>query len=313
MKFEITNKDKILFPKSKITKQDFINYYKKIAPKIIPLIKNRPITLQRFPDGIDGEMFFQKKALDYFPKWIKTINVQRTEKESINMPLVTDLDSLLYLANQVGVIHIWLSKIDKLNYPDRIVFDLDPQTDNFSKVIEAVIDLKKILDALNLPTFFMTTGSRGMHVVVPIKPEYTFDETRNFAKNIALMLTAKYPSKYTIEPRKEKRKDRVFIDYLRNAYGQTQVAPYSIRPKDKAPIATPISFKELNKHLSSQKFNIKNIFKRNLYPFEKIDSNKASIAKAIVEINITFFFNKFLEIFKNEKLAYPNKRVSFFI
>ncbi|MFA6501924.1 MAG: non-homologous end-joining DNA ligase, partial [Parachlamydiales bacterium] len=259
MKFEITNKNKILFPESEISKEDFINYYKKISKKIIPLIANRPITLQRFPDGIEGEIFFQKKAMEYYPKWIKTVSIKKQDGSSIDMPLVTDLDSLLYIANQVGVIHIWLSKIDKLNYPDRIVFDLDPDRNNFAQVIEVAKGLKKILDLLKLPSFFMTTGSKGIHVIVPIKPEYVFDEVKEFARNIASILSNTDPEKYTIEPRKEKRKNKVYIDYLRNSYAATQVAPYSIRPKEHAPIATPISFRELNKNLTSQKFNIKNI------------------------------------------------------
>src|SRR3972149_2819186 len=121
MKFQITNRQKILFPKSKISKEEYVNYYRKIAKKIIPLIKDRPITLQRFPEGIKGQIFFHKKIMDYYPKWIKTVSVKRQKKTPIKMAIIDDLDSLLYLANQVGVIHIWLSKKDKLNIPDRLI------------------------------------------------------------------------------------------------------------------------------------------------------------------------------------------------
>jgi len=285
MKYELTNKNKILFPKSKITKEDFFNYYKKIAKKMLPLIKNRPITLQRFPSGIDKELFFQKKALPYYPKWIKTISIKRQDKPPIKMPLITDIKSFLYIVNQVGVIHIWLSKTDKLDYPDRLIFDLDPPNGNFLKVVEAAKDLKKLLDILKLPSFFMTTGSRGLHVIIPIKREYAFDETREFAKKIALILTEQKPEKYTIEVRKEKRKNKVYIDFLRNAYAQTHVAPYSIRPKENAPIATPVNFNELNKTLKSQKYNLKNIFQRKLDPFSKIDSKSISLTNAMKKIN----------------------------
>ncbi len=284
MKFKISNKQKILFPISNITKEQFIDYYKKIAKKILPLIKDRPITLQRFPEGVNGQIFFQKKAMDYYPKWIKTVSIKRQKNTPIKMPIINDLDSLLYIANQVGVLHIWLSKKDKLNIPDRLIFDLDPPGNDFSKVIEAAKDLKKLLDFLKLPSFLMTTGSKGLHVVVPIKREKTFDEVRGFAKKIALILSNQNPKKYTIETRIEKRKNRVFIDYLRNAFAQTQVAPYSIRPIENAPIATPISWKELSKDINSQSFNIKNILKRKTNPFSSLDSKSVSLKKAFKQI-----------------------------
>lgn len=277
---EITNKQKILFPKSKITKEEYVNYYKKIAKKILPFIKDRPLTLKRFPNGIQGIKFFQKKAMDYYPKSIKTIAVKREGKTSIKMPVITDVESLLYIANQVGEFHPWLSKIDKLNYPDRLIFDLDPGKNSFSIVIDAAKELKKLLDILKLPAFLMTTGSKGLHVIVPIKREKTFDEVRAFAKKIALYLANKYPSKFTIETRKDKRKKRVFIDYLRNAFAQTAVCAFSIRAIESAPIATPITFQELNKNLNPQKFNLKNIFKRSKNPISSLNSKAVSIKNA---------------------------------
>jgi len=274
---EITNKDKILFPKDKITKLDFVNYYKKAAKLILPFLKDRPLTLKRFPNGIKNEMFFQKKVMDYYPSFIKTVQVKREGKSPIKMPVITDLKSLLYIANQVGEFHPWLSKTNKLNYPDRLIFDLDPKKNNFSKVIQAAKDLKKILDDLKLSSFLMTTGSKGLHIIIPIKPEKTFDEVRSIAKSIATILVNKYPTKYTIETRKEKRKNKVFIDYLRNAFHQTAVAAYSIRAIDKAPIATPVNFDELNKNLNAQKFNLQNIFSRTKNPFKTLNSKSVSL------------------------------------
>jgi len=282
---DITNKEKILFPKSKITKEEYVLYYKKIAKKILPFIKDRPLTLKRFPNGIQGLKFFQKKVMDYYPKWIKTISVKREGKTSIKMPVITNLDSLLYIANQVGELHPWLSKIDKLDYPDRLIFDLDPGKNSFSKVIGAAKDLKKVLDKLKLPSFLMTTGSKGLHVIVPIKREKTFDELRAFAKKIATYLATLYPSKYTIETRKDKRKKRVFIDYLRNAFAQTAVSAYSIRAIKSAPIATPITFQELNKNLNSQSFNVKNIFNRSKNPISSLNSKQVSIKAASIKID----------------------------
>ncbi|NGX49241.1 MAG: hypothetical protein K940chlam5_00837 [Candidatus Anoxychlamydiales bacterium] len=281
---DITNKEKILFPRSKITKEEYVLYYKKIAKKILPFIKDRPLTLKRFPNGIQGEKFFQKKVMDYYPKWIKTISVKREGKTPIKMPVITNLDSLLYIANQVGELHPWLSKIDKLDYPDRLIFDLDPEKNNFSKVIDAAKDLKKLLDTLKLPSFLMTTGSKGLHIIVPIKREKTFDEIRAFAKKVATYLTTSYPAKYTIETRKDKRKKRVFIDYLRNAFAQTAVSAYSIRAIESAPIATPITFQELNKNLNAQTFNVRNIFKRSKNPISSLNSRPVSIKAASIKI-----------------------------
>ncbi|KKK44545.1 hypothetical protein LCGC14_3166950 [marine sediment metagenome] len=281
---EITNKQKILFPKSKITKEEYVAYYKKIAKKILPFIKDRPLTLKRFPNGIQGIKFFQKKVMDYYPKWIKTVSVKREGKTSIKMPVITNLDSLLYIANQVGELHPWLSKIDKLDYPDRLIFDLDPEKNSFTKVIDAAKDLKKLLDILKLPSFLMTTGSKGLHIIVPIKREKTFDEIRAFAKKVATYLANKYPTKYTIETRKDKRKKRVFIDYLRNSFAQTAVSAFSIRAIESAPIATPITFQELNKILNSQTFNVKNIFKRSKNPISSLNSRSVSIKNASKKI-----------------------------
>jgi bifunctional non-homologous end joining protein LigD len=185
MKVEITNPNKILFPKSKITKEEFVDYYKFIAKKMLPLIKDRPISMQRFPGGINGIVFFQKNVFEYFPSWIKTVSVKRKNKENIKMALCNDRDSLLYLANQVCVPHVWLSRKDKLDYPDRMIFDLDPPKDDFPSVVKASLDLKKMLDELKLPSFVMTTGSKGLHVVIPIKREKKFDEVRHFARKIA--------------------------------------------------------------------------------------------------------------------------------
>ncbi len=282
---EITNKQKILFPKSKITKEEYVNYYKKIAKKILPFVKDRPLTLKRFPNGIQGIKFFQKQTMDYYPKWIKSVSIKREGRDSIKMPVITNIDSLLYIANQVGELHPWLSKIDKLNYPDRLIFDLDPEKNSFFKVVTAAKDLKKVLDALKLPSFLMTTGSKGLHIIVPIKREKTFDEIRAFAKKIAQYLAIKYPTQYTVEVRKDKRKKRVFIDYLRNAFAQTAISAFSIRAIKSAPIATPITFQELNKDLNAQKFNVKNIFKRVKNPMASLNSKAISIKNASKKID----------------------------
>jgi bifunctional non-homologous end joining protein LigD len=255
--------DTILFPSEGITKGDLIKYYAHIAPVILPHIKNRPISMQRFPNGIEEESFYQKDAPDYFPSWIKRQPIAKHDG-IVNYVVVNNAQTLVYLANQACiVIHTWLSKIDKPYYPDRIIFDLDPSYPNFDLVRKAARILHDFLEQLGIEPFIMTTGSRGVHVVIPIVRSYTFETTRTFAQNIGSFLVTRYPELFTIEIRKEKRGRRIFIDTLRNAFGQTGVAPYSVRAKPRASIATPLFWHEIDHaSLRPDLYTIKNIQKR---------------------------------------------------
>lgn len=279
-----TNENRVLFPKSGITKGDLINYYEKIAPTMLPYMKNRLISMQRFPGGIDQEGFYQKDASEYFPKWIKRVSVKKQDGGRVNYVVCNNAATLVYLANQACITnHIWLSRIDKLEIPDRMIFDLDPSECNFTKIRQGALILKKYLEDLGLCAFAMTTGSKGIHVVVPLKRKYSFDTVRQFAKNIAETLVNKYPERFTLEMHKQKRGKHIFIDYLRNAFGQTGVAPYSVRAKEKAPVATPLFWKEVSDaKLTATKYTIKNIFKRLDEvgdPWEKIDKHACSIKR----------------------------------
>ncbi len=260
---KITNPEKILFPKANCTKLDFIQYYQKIAPIMLPHIKDRPLTMNRFPEGVQGALFYQKDVPDYFPEYIALQPVEKSSGEVINYALINNEAALVYLGNYVCVPHIWLSKEPKLNYPDRMIFDFDPSPGvSFAMVKWAVQEMKKHLTLLGLPVFVMTTGSRGLHVVVPIKRNYLFDVVRGFAQEIAKCLVNKYPSKLTVEIRKAKRGKRIFIDTLRNAWGATTVAPYAVRAKEGAPIAVPLKWTEVSGLTTSHKYTIKNIFQR---------------------------------------------------
>lgn len=264
--FEISNQDRILFPDSKITKGDLIDYYKKIGKKMIPFMKNRPISMVRFPSGINKTGFFQKEAGEYFPKWIDTKKIKK-EGGFTNYVITNKVSTLVYLANQGCIApHIWLSRIDKLNYPDRMIFDLDPSDSlnkNFSIIRRCALLLKERIEQVGLKPFAMITGSRGIHVVVPIKRKYDFDYVRNFARELARPIILKNKELFTLEIRKEKREGRIFIDTMRNGFGQTVVAPYGVRARKGASVATPISWKEvLSSKLTPNKYTIKNIFKR---------------------------------------------------
>ena len=264
MKVEITNEDKVLFPKDKITKGDLIAYYATVAFRMLPLIKNRPISMKRYPDGIKKQGFVQKQVSDYFPDWIKTKAVKRKEKASIKMLVCNDKDTLRYLANQACITpHIWQSTLDSLKMPNRMVFDLDPPGKDFVSAVEGAKFLREVLEHdFRLKSYVMTTGSKGLHVVVPLKPIHTFEEVRNFAKRIGKILVDEEPAHYTLIPRKSERRSKLFIDYLRNGYGQTAVAPYAVRALDGAPVAIPLSWNELNASLSPQSFTLKTIKRR---------------------------------------------------
>lgn len=264
-KLELTNLDKILFPASGMTKLDLINYYQSIAPIILPWLHNRALSLFRFPDGITGQKFFQKNTPDYFPSWIKRFKVTLKSIDKFDLYSVcNNLETLIYLANYVCVPHVWLSKIDKLNLPDRLIFDLDPgKKDGFEQVRILALELHLFLTKLGLKPFAMLTGSTGVHVIVPIKRTKSFDDVRLFAKQVAQLFVKKAPDLYTQEMNIAKRQERVFIDVLRNGFGATVVAPYAVRDHEGAPVATPISWDEMHeKSLNSQRYNMTNILKK---------------------------------------------------
>ena len=282
----ISNRDKIFFPSSKYTKGDLIDYYKKISELMIPHIKGRPISMLRFPDGINGKQFYQKDTPDYFPDWIEVKQVKKQDGGTTNYVICNNTATLVYLANQACITpHIWLSKKDKLDYPDRMIFDLDHSDNDFSKVKSVAEKLKKILGKdLNLPVCLMTTGSRGLHVVIPLERSSNFDEVRDFAQTIAKHLETENPGEITTATHINKRGNKLYIDTARNGFGQTSVAPYAIRPIEGAPVATPIDWEDLeNPSLTSQTYNIKNIFLRfekKPDPWRNINRHSVSITSA---------------------------------
>jgi bifunctional non-homologous end joining protein LigD len=259
----ITRPEKILFPEDGITKGDLIRYYQRMSPWMLPHLEGRPLAMQRFPDGIDQPGFFQKAAAAYFPAWIKKVTVQKAGG-TVRHVVCDDAATLVYLANQACITpHIWLSRADQKNFPDEMIFDLDPSTDDFAAVIEAALALRRVLDDLELPVFIKTTGSRGLHVSVPLRPEQDFDSVRAFARRIAETVVSADPARYTLEQYKNKRHGRVFVDVNRNAYAQTAVAVYAVRARDGAPVSVPLEWNELRKkNLRSDAVTIKTIFER---------------------------------------------------
>lgn len=260
---EVSNLKKVLFPKSGITKGELITYYRKIASRALPLYRDRPLTMQRCPDGIQHQDFMQKEIPAYFPLWIEQKELPKKEG-SIRHILVNNTATFVYLANQACVtFHLGLSTIDKINYPRYLLFDLDPSSEDLGLLKKVALRVKELSESLGLGSFIQTTGSRGFHIYIPLKRELSFEPVHSFAKEFASYLAEQYPDEITIEQSKEKRDVRIFIDYVRNSYGLHAVGPYSVRTKENAPIATLLHWSELkNKELTSQTYTIKNIFDR---------------------------------------------------
>lgn len=257
----LTNPNKVLFPESGITKLELARYYLKVGPFMLSHLRGRPVVLHRFPDGIHRSGFIQQEAADYFPGWVHRATVPKVSGGTITHPTVANVTTLVYLANLGTItVHNWLSRADRPRQPDRLVFDLDPPDDDFGPVRTVARILRDSLEGLGLRPFVMLTGSRGAHVVVPIKRGPDFDDVRAFADRVAGLLAEKYPMLVTTEDRLEKRAGRLYVDTKRNAYGQTAVAPYAVRAKPGAPVATPVDWPDLDAAgLTSRRYNIREV------------------------------------------------------
>ena len=243
----LTRPDKVLFPKDGITKRDLVDYYRRIAPHILPHLKDRPLTLERYPDGIGEHKIIQKSASKYYPDWIPTAAMKK-HGGTVAHPICNDEATLVYLANQASITpHIWLSRADKPEVPDQMVFDLDPSTDDFEPVRQAAADLFALLEPEGVPSFLKTSGSRGLHIVVPLERDAEYGKVHGLAHRIAAELVARSPKTRTLEFMKAKREGRVFVDINRNAYAQTYAAAYAVRARPGAPVSWPIEWSELER------------------------------------------------------------------
>jgi bifunctional non-homologous end joining protein LigD len=287
----ISHPEKLLFPDDGISKADLARYIVKVAPAMLPLILGRPLSYQRFPDGIGEGGFFQKQAGDYFPEWVRRAPLAK-EGGSVDYVVADSAATLVYLVGQgTIVLHAGLARVDRPDHPDRLIVDLDPSDGDFAKVVRAAHRLKDLLDALDLPSFVMTTGSRGLHVVLPLDREVAFDAVRGVAHDLAGRLADAHADELTVEQRKAKRGDRVFLDVARNAYGQTGVAPYSPRALSGAPVATPLAWPEVDaKGMTARRWTVANIFRRlarRADPWKDIDRaplNADAIGRALARL-----------------------------
>jgi len=286
---ERTNEDKVFWPKEGFTKGDVLDYYDAVASTILPYLKDRPMVLNRHPNGIDGMSFFQKNFVDG-PKWVETAVVKHTNK-SVRYVLVQDKEILLYVAN-LGCIELnpFHSRIGSIDKPDYMIFDLDPEKVPFDAVVDAALAVHEILDELGLVNLCKTSGGRGLHIYVPLAGQYTYAQTQQMAKSIAALALAKLPKLFSLERMPAKRQKRVYIDVPRNARGQTIAAPYSLRPRPHAPVSTPLAWKEVKAGLDPLEFNIETLPKRlkkvgDLY--KRVLGKGASFEKAIARFEDT--------------------------
>lgn len=262
---EVTHPQRVMFPGEGITKGDIVDYYCRVAPVMVPHLRNRPLMLERYRAGVDQGGFYQKEAARHFPVLIRRVDVPKAGGV-VHHPVIESEVGLVYLANQGCLtFHCWLSQADALRQPDRVIFDLDPPdtAEAFNTVRATALRLRKMFEQLDLTAFVQTTGSRGLHVVAPLVPGPDHDEVLAFAHAVAERLAASDPGRLTTEFRKAKRGARIYLDVARNGYAQTVVAPYSVRAKAGAPVATPLDWDEVRTtRLAPDRWNIGNVFRR---------------------------------------------------
>jgi bifunctional non-homologous end joining protein LigD len=262
---QLSHTDKVLFPGDEITKGDLIEYYADVADRMLPYLRERPIAMARYPDGIKGPRIFQKNVPDYFPDWITRTEVKK-QGGVLHHVICDKPATVVYLANQACIeLHVFLSQVGQLDHPDQLVFDLDPPDDDqFGEARRAALLLRDLLEGeLGLTTFVKTTGGHGLHVYVPLRPVGGFDTVRGFARQAAGVLTARHPELTTTEQRKDKRTGPVYMDAMRNAYAQTVVAPYVVRARPGAHVAVPLDWDEVaDRTLTPGRFTLRTVRRR---------------------------------------------------
>ncbi len=291
---KLSNLDKPFWPEEGITKGDLLAYYRDVAPTILPHLRDRPFTMKRYPDGWNGPHFFQKDAPKHMPEWIPTFRAQVSTRERppqrrwIDFPLVNDELALLWMVNMGCIdLNTWYSRIDRPERPDWVLFDLDPSDDvGFPETIQVALLIKETLDALGLASFPKTSGSEGIHILVPVERRATFAATREFAEIVARAVAAAHPGLATTEWSKKKRRG-VLIDANQNGFGKTIASVYSVRPKPGAPVSTPLRWDEVTQNLNPAIYSMDVVIdrvRRQGDLFEPVLTTKQSLAKALKQI-----------------------------
>jgi bifunctional non-homologous end joining protein LigD len=256
----ITHPEKVLFPDDGITKGDLAAYYEAVASVMLPHLKGRPVTMERYPAGIDKKGFWQKDVSKGFPAWLKRVEVPKKDGV-VHHPIVNDTRSLLWVTNQNTITqHVWGSRIPDLDFPDICVFDLDPSKNDPDAVRAAAIGLRDLLEELSLPSWIKTSGSKGFHIVVPLDGETPIDEVARFANHVGALFVKRAPEHLTQEFSKADRQGRIYVDTGRNGYSATFAAAYTVRAKRGAPVSAPCTWKEIEQgKVSPITFTLRNM------------------------------------------------------
>ena len=261
---KFSNLDKVFWPAERYTKGDLIEYYRSLAPWLLPYLTERPVVLTRYPDGIDGKSFYQKDAPGFVPDWIQTIPIWSEDTQrDIQYFVANDVETLVYLVN-LGTIplHIWMSRIDDLTKPDWCLIDLDPKDAPFEHVITLAKTMRKLCEEVEMPAFIKTTGKSGLHIMLPLGRQMTYQQCLQFAMLFARLVTDRHPDIATTQRTISKREGKVYVDAFQNRAGQLMVAPYSVRPTAGAPVSMPIEWDEINGKLHNSNWTIANALKR---------------------------------------------------
>lgn len=259
---KLTNLDKLFWPKLGITKRDLIQYYLDVAPALLPHLEDRAMVMKRYPHGAGTEFFFMKRAPSPRPDWIEICNIEHESGNIINFPMIQDVAALMWVIN-LGCIDLnqWYARCDDVDRPDYLHFDLDPVPNaSFEKVCEAALYIKTGLDSLKIPSYAKTTGSKGIHIYVPIRRGPTQKQVWTFAKEFAYAVASQAPKLLTAIYQVARRpKGRVLVDYNQNAWGRTLASIYSVRPTPLATVSTPVTWKELERGIAMEDFRIDNV------------------------------------------------------
>ncbi len=254
-----SNLDKVFWPEEGYTKGDLIEYYRAVSPWLLPYLKDRPVVMTRYPDGITGKSFFQKDAPVFAPEWLRTERIWSEDTQrDIDYFVCNDVESLLYLSNLATIpLHVWGSRVTSLERPDWCILDLDPKEAPFTHVVTVAKAVKRLCDDIEWPCFIKTSGSTGLHVLLPLARQCTYEQCRQLGGLLARVIATELPDVATITRQVGKRGGRVYLDYVQNGHGRLLVAPFSVRPLPGAPVSMPLEWREVTPKLDIKKFTIK--------------------------------------------------------
>jgi bifunctional non-homologous end joining protein LigD len=283
----VTNPEKVFWPDEHLTKADLVAYYRVVAKWLLPYLVDRPLVLTRYPDGIDGKSFYQKDAPEYAPDWIRleTLWSEGSERD-IRYFVIENEEGLAYVANMAAIpLHIWSSRISSLQHPDWCILDLDPKGARFSNVVTVARSIRRLCEQVELPNFVKTSGSTGLHVLIPLGARYTHEQSRTMAELLANCVVKQLPEIATVERHLDARDGKVYVDYLQNGHGRLLVAPYSVRPVPRAAVSMPLNWNQVTSRLDMFKYNLRTVpellAKQKVDPFATLFGQAADLNRSL--------------------------------